>query len=301
MAILTPTPSADMEKGLPLEAASPSPPESFVAKKYDGLRGRAVRTMDFLVEHGVEERGTQPRPEDEREPLGWRSYVPQIALWAAMNTNMFTFSEGMVGVLRFHLDFKSCALVIIIFTFVMCIPASWLATHGPRTGMRQMVQARYSMGYYPTMIIGGANCLTFIGYLALQSILGGQCLSIASEADMTWTVGIVVVTVICVCVSRVFRGQVQASPRPAPLRPGQHAYPSSPSSASAPSTSSPSPPFRSSSWCTSSLSASTATSCTLRSTMPPRPRPRSRPGVSSATARPRSASLPRTPAWPVTL
>ncbi|KLT45343.1 putative cytosine-purine permease [Cutaneotrichosporon oleaginosum] len=201
MAVLTPTPSADMEKGLPLEASSPSPPSSYAAKKYDGLRGRAVRTMDFLVEHGVEERGIQPRPEDEREPLGWRSYLPQLAFWAAMNTNILTFSEGMIGILKFRLDFKSAVLVIVIFTFVMCLPAAWLATNGPRTGMRQMVQARYAMGYFPTIIIGLANCITFVGYLSLQSILGGQCLSIASEADMSWTVGIVVVTVICVCLS----------------------------------------------------------------------------------------------------
>lgn len=65
MAALTPT-FSDSEKGLGLPAAplSPSPASSFAAKKYDGLRGRAVRTMDFLVEHGVEERGIQPRPED---------------------------------------------------------------------------------------------------------------------------------------------------------------------------------------------------------------------------------------------
>jgi hypothetical protein len=29
-----------------------------------GLKGRALRTMDFLVEHGVEERGIEPTPED---------------------------------------------------------------------------------------------------------------------------------------------------------------------------------------------------------------------------------------------
>lgn len=70
----TPAPafSGDTEKGLPLDAhahaSSPSPAPSsnygYAGKKYDGLKGRAVRTMDFLVEHGVEERGIQPRPED---------------------------------------------------------------------------------------------------------------------------------------------------------------------------------------------------------------------------------------------
>ncbi|GMK55769.1 hypothetical protein CspeluHIS016_0208250 [Cutaneotrichosporon spelunceum] len=190
----------DAEKALSLKS-SPSRQSSFSGKQQVGLRGRLNRLMDFLVQHGVEERGIQPRPEHEREPLTWRSYMAQTAFWAAMNSNILTFSEGMVGVLKFNLDFQATVLVIVIFTLVMCLPAAWLATNGPRTGMRQMVQARYAMGYIPTMVIGGANCLTFIGYLSLQSILGGQCLSIASEAGMTWTVGIVVITVICVCLS----------------------------------------------------------------------------------------------------
>lgn len=107
----------------------------------------------------------------------------------------------MAGVMRFHLDLKSAVIVIVVFNAVMCIPPAWLATNGPRTGMRQMVQARYAMGYFPTMLVGLANCITFVGYLSLMSILGGQCLSVASGGDMTWTVGIIVVAIIGVSVS----------------------------------------------------------------------------------------------------
>lgn len=43
----------------------PHPEEDLSRKVYPaGFVGGAYRTMDFLVEHGVEERGIQPRPED---------------------------------------------------------------------------------------------------------------------------------------------------------------------------------------------------------------------------------------------
>lgn len=121
--------------------------------------------------------------------------------WAGFNTNILTFSEGMTGPGLFGLDFKTSAGVILGFNAVMCIFPAYVATNGPKTGMRQMIQARYGMGYFGAMLIGLANVLTLLGYLALISILGGQCLSMASGSDMSWTVGIIVLAIIGLPVS----------------------------------------------------------------------------------------------------
>lgn len=138
----------------------------------------------------------------EREPnLNFFSYVRQAILWAGMNTNILTFSEGMTGPGIFALDLKTSVGVILGFNAVMCIFPAYVATNGPKTGMRQMIQARYGMGYFGAMVIGLANVLTLLGYLSLTSILGGQCLSMASGSDMSWTVGIIVLAVIGLCMS----------------------------------------------------------------------------------------------------
>lgn len=125
----------------------------------------------------------------------------QAVLWAGMNTNILTFSEGMTGPGIFNLDLKTSVGVILGFNAVMCIFPAYVATNGAKTGMRQMIQARYGMGYFGAMIIGLANVLTLLGYLSLTSILGGQCLSMASGSDMSWTVGIIVLAVIGLCMS----------------------------------------------------------------------------------------------------
>ena len=132
-------------------------------------RTRWERMKAFLVDKGVEERGIVPRPEDERETLSAWRYLPQFTMWAAWNTNVLTvsqasgppisaysegllsdkslqFSEGVLGPALFGLDLKSSVLCIIFFTAVSCVPPAYLATNGPKTGMRQMIQARYAVG-----------------------------------------------------------------------------------------------------------------------------------------------------------
>lgn len=83
----------------------------------------------------------------ERTDLRWWSLIPQFTLWAAANTNILSFSAGVLGPNLFGLDFKSSVWVIIVFNVLSAIPVAYFATFGPLLGMRQMVQTRYSFGY----------------------------------------------------------------------------------------------------------------------------------------------------------
>lgn len=128
-------------------------------------RTKAQRFKELLVKHGVEARATEPVPEEvclhalfieyrtysialqERTDLRWWSLIPQFTLWAAANTNILSFSAGVLGPNLFGLDFKSSVWVIIVFNLLSAIPVAYFATFGPLLGMRQMVQTRYSFGY----------------------------------------------------------------------------------------------------------------------------------------------------------
>lgn len=57
------------------------------------------------------------------------------------------FSEGVIGPALFGLDWKTSCLCIVFFTAASALPVAYCATNGPKTGMRQMVQARYGMGW----------------------------------------------------------------------------------------------------------------------------------------------------------
>lgn len=65
--------------------------------------------------------------------------------WKLTAANSITF--GMLGPLIYGLSLRDSSLVIIFFLLLSTIPPAYLATLGPKTGMRQMIQARYSFGY----------------------------------------------------------------------------------------------------------------------------------------------------------
>lgn len=159
------------------------------------------RCMRFLAENGVEGRGVQPVPEDERVPLKWWSVIPQFTLWAAANTNILTFSSGALGPNLYGLPLSTCVWTIIVFTFLSALPVAYFCTLGPVLGMRQMVQARYAFGYFPALLPALCNCITMLGFLAINAILGGQTLALASGGSMSWNVGIVVVGIISLLLS----------------------------------------------------------------------------------------------------
>lgn len=53
----------------------------------------------------------------------------------------------MVGTLSFGLGLRDAALIILFFTLFSTVPVAYMCTWGPKTGMRQLVQARFSFGY----------------------------------------------------------------------------------------------------------------------------------------------------------
>lgn len=69
-----------------------------------------------------------------------------------------------------------------------------------------MIVARYSFGYYGSIIPSVLNLITFMGFLILNLILGGQTLAAVSGTNgdgLNWDVGIAIVAVIALLVSPV--------------------------------------------------------------------------------------------------
>lgn len=46
----------------------------------------------------------------------------------------------------YGLKLRDVSLVIIFFNIITCIPPAFIGIGGVQTGMRQMIQARYSFG-----------------------------------------------------------------------------------------------------------------------------------------------------------
>jgi purine-cytosine permease-like protein len=57
-----------------------------------------------------------------------------------------SISIGSATTLFYGLNLRDAALMIIFFDIIFCLPAAYIVTIAPRTGMRQMIQSRYTFG-----------------------------------------------------------------------------------------------------------------------------------------------------------
>ncbi|KAG1722635.1 permease for cytosine/purines, uracil, thiamine, allantoin-domain-containing protein [Suillus paluster] len=141
-----------------------------------------------LLSWGVEERGTVPVPEEERTDTQYYKIF------------FVCFSTGTLGPVIFGLGLRDSCLVILFFNLLACALPAYLNTWGPRTGMRQMIQSRYSFGYFGIIIPAILNLIGLCGFNILNGILGGQALASVSS-NMSWNVGIVIIFIIALLIS----------------------------------------------------------------------------------------------------
>ncbi|KAK1245956.1 hypothetical protein MKX07_005025 [Trichoderma sp. CBMAI-0711] len=146
----------------------------------------------------VEERGILPVPVEERTAT---RFFNIFTLWFSINTNILGITFGMLGPVAYGLSLRDSSLVILFFCMLSTIPPAYLAMLGPKTGMRQMIQARYSFGRYIVSIPVLLNLASMTGFTVIICITGGQCLSAISNGSINEDAGIVIIAVLSLLVS----------------------------------------------------------------------------------------------------
>ncbi|EER29121.1 hypothetical protein D8B26_000395 [Coccidioides posadasii str. Silveira] len=151
-----------------------------------------------LATWGVELRGIVPIGVDERTD---KRVVNVFLLWFTVSCNVLPIITGMVGTLSLGLSLRDAILVIIFFNLLCTIPPAYLSILGPKTGLRQMIQARYTFGIYLVNILVLLNLATVSGFTIIDCVIGGQTLSALNSSDVSVNVGIVIVAVLALFIS----------------------------------------------------------------------------------------------------
>ncbi|KAK4495603.1 hypothetical protein PRZ48_012871 [Zasmidium cellare] len=146
----------------------------------------------------IESNGIQPVPEEERNDV---RVFNIFTVWFTLSTNLLPIVTGMVGTLSYGLSLRDAALIILFFCMLCTVPTAYLATLGPKTGMRQMVQARFSFGYYLVSIPVILNLATLTGFVIIDSVIGGLTLSSVTSGSLTPTIGIVIVDILALLIA----------------------------------------------------------------------------------------------------
>ncbi|KAI0289623.1 hypothetical protein BC826DRAFT_970819 [Russula brevipes] len=95
-----------------------------------------------LSSWGVEMRGIHPVAEEDRTE---RHFIKIFFIWLSANMNILSFSTGTLGPVVFGLGLRDSCLVIVFFNLLCSIPPAYLATWGPKLGLRQLCQALASI------------------------------------------------------------------------------------------------------------------------------------------------------------
>lgn len=199
---------ADRDDGDTNKGGSSFESETQLAALTDPDQKRRVESSPFLrrlhriavrlSRYSIEGVGIQPLAPHQRTATQWWS--PGL-IWFSANVNVLSFSGGTLAP-QLGIGMVTSQVSILLFSALLSLPAAYFSTFGPKLGMRQMVQSRYSWGYFPACLACLLNCIGMIGFMVLNSILGGQTLSAVPKDDsLSSTVGIVIIAVISLLVS----------------------------------------------------------------------------------------------------
>ncbi|KAL4803100.1 permease for cytosine/purines, uracil, thiamine, allantoin-domain-containing protein [Aspergillus unguis] len=151
-----------------------------------------------IVNWGVELRGVTPVPVEEKTD---NRFINVFFVWFTLSTNLLPIVTGMVGTFAMGMSLRDASLVILFFNMLCTVFPAYFSTLGSRTGLRQMLHARFTFGYYLVSIIVALNLCTIAGFGVISSVLGGSTLAAVSNGSIDDTAGIVVIGVCGMIVS----------------------------------------------------------------------------------------------------
>lgn len=192
------TSSGDLEKA-PVEVTSqPEVGHGIVISEVDPAAAHIHGTDWFshklkIFGVNVEDRGIERVPPELR--LHTRTY-DLLLLWGSVNFAITNFSVGLLGPAVFGLGLTDSCLCILFFVLASSLCVGYLATFGPKTGLRQMSVSRFSFGWYGNKVMAVLQCLSCLGWSAVNVTIGGQTLRSLSNNTLPDPAGIVIIAVL---------------------------------------------------------------------------------------------------------
>ncbi|KAH8646142.1 nucleoside transporter family [Xylariales sp. PMI_506] len=145
----------------------------------------------------IELRGIQRvQPEEQAEFAGAHSYVQMLFLWSSANMTANNLALGFLGPIAYGLSFTDSALCAVFGALAGSMGTAFMGTWGPISGLRTMIAARYTMGWWPSRICVLLNIVIMLGYGMIDCVIGGQIISAVAGGNLTVVAGIIVVAVL---------------------------------------------------------------------------------------------------------
>jgi NCS1 nucleoside transporter family len=167
------------------------------------------KLVNFMRRLGGEERGIErvlPHEKTNQKPFDnfsvWYGLLFDIlTLRMSANLSVSTFSLGTLGPQLFFMGWWDSFFTILLFNILGMIPPAYMATFGPKTGLRTIAFTRFTFGWYGAIVLAVVNIISAIGWSMVNSIVGGQVILAVSDGKCPIPVGVILIAIISLIVS----------------------------------------------------------------------------------------------------
>ncbi|KAG1742654.1 permease for cytosine/purines, uracil, thiamine, allantoin-domain-containing protein [Suillus paluster] len=126
------------------------------------------------------------------KPGGVQKFMEQF-----INAVLTTIPIGVLAQSAFTLRFGNTVATILRFRALGSVATAFIATLGPITGLRTMIIAHFSSGYFGGTIYSILNIFIQLSFSTTAVILGGQTLANINPGTLSLIVGIIIIGVCC--------------------------------------------------------------------------------------------------------
>ncbi|KAF2679168.1 hypothetical protein K458DRAFT_490828 [Lentithecium fluviatile CBS 122367] len=113
-----------------------------------------------------------------------------------MNCTANQMTLGVLGPMAYRLGLVDSIECCMFGTIFGSLCTGYISTFGPKSGLRTLNVAKYTMGWYPSKLCVISNLVIEVGYGLIDCIVGGLLLSAVNGGGMSVVVGIVIVAII---------------------------------------------------------------------------------------------------------
>jgi NCS1 nucleoside transporter family len=156
-----------------------------------------LKLRSWIVKMGAEERGIERVPSERRTNQHPRD---MFTLFMSANVCMATLAFGTLGPGLFGLGWWDSFLCVLFFNLIGAIPGAFMATFGPKLGLRTLVVPRYSFGWWPAKLIAAINALNQIGWAMVNTIAGAEILYDVGQHRLPTSVAVLIIALLAIVV-----------------------------------------------------------------------------------------------------
>jgi purine-cytosine permease-like protein len=148
--------------------------------------------------YGAEEGGIERVPVELRTN---QSPFDMFTLFMSANVCTATLATGTLGPGLFKLGWWDSFLSLLFFNLIGAIPPAYIATFGPKLGLRTMVINRYSFGWWPSKLVAFLNGVNMLGWAMVNTIAGAVILYDVGQEKLPLAVAVLILGILAIVIS----------------------------------------------------------------------------------------------------